>query len=414
MKSKVIIGLLVFFVILSGGLYGYSYILAQQIRALSGQLEVIKREQAAQISEVSNELVTFRGEALTEIGNLSTDIDTLGDTLGGAMSQLGTLEGELGMLEGELKGMVADLSQSVVRADEVYRRVSKAAVTISDGERTIGSGFVLGAKGHVVTANHVIEQLSSIYVVLSDGRSSKATVVGSDEYSDIAVLRLEDEQLVVEPSILADSSSVRIGEPVVAIGNPFDLTETLTSGIVSQLNRFIEIEYDAQTRWVANIIQFDAAVNFGNSGGPLFNSQGEVIGMVVARVSPVRGEGIYYAVSANKVKRVAAALIARGSFDYPWVGIVITDLTPSLAQDRALETVNGVLVEWVAPESPAEAGGIIADDIIIAVDTIPVRDMGQLQSYLGEFKSPGDSLSVTLIRESKEREVSLRLDKRSP
>lgn len=407
MKSKLIIGLLVFFVILSGGLYGYSFTLAQQIRALSGQLEVIEREQAAQISEVSNELVTFRGEALTEIGNLSTDIDTLGDTLGGAMSQLGTLEGEL-------KGMVADISQSVVRADEVYRRVSKAAVTISDGERTIGSGFVLDAEGHVVTANHVIEQLSSIYVVLSDGRSSKAMVVGSDEYSDVAVLRLEDEQLVVEPSILADSSSVRIGEPAVAIGNPFDLTETLTSGIVSQLNRFIEIEYDTQVRWVANIIQFDAAVNFGNSGGPLFNSQGEVIGMVVARVSPVRGEGIYYAVSSNKVKRVAAALIARGSFDYPWVGISITDLTPSLAQDRALETVNGVLVEWVAPGSPAEAGGIIADDIIIAVDTIPVKDIGQLQSYLGEFKSPGDSLSVTLIRESKEREVSLTLDKRSP
>jgi len=181
--------------------------------------------------------------------------------------------------------VAAQFPQSLINANEVYQRVRQAIVRVSDGERTVGSGFIIDA--HVVTAHHVTENLSTIYIILPDGSISPATITGSCQYSDIAVLTLEDE-LVIESLVLADSASVKIGEPVVTIGNPFDLTETLTSGIVSQTNRFVDIEFDQQGRWMANLIQFDAAVNSGNSGSPLLNSEGEVIGMVIARVNPTR------------------------------------------------------------------------------------------------------------------------------
>ena len=257
----------------------------------------------------------------------------------------------------------------------------------------------------------MVEHLTTVYAVLSDGRSSRVTVTAVDRFSDVAVLKLDEEQLI-EPAVLADSASVLVGEPVVAIGNPFDLVETLTSGVISQKDRFVEIRSDSDTRWVANLIQFDAAVNFGNSGGPLVNSRGEVIGMVVARIDPGEGDGIYHAVSANKVKRVATSLIAKGSFDYPWIGVGLSNLTPQSAQDRELGTVNGVVVKSVLPGSPAEGGGLRVDDIIIAMDTNPIKDMGQINSYLGEYKSPGEPVSLKLIRNSEELEISLSLGKR--
>jgi len=412
MINRVIIGVLAFLVILSSsGLYFYSRTLDQQIEALSGQLESMQREQAAQMSQLSDELTIFKGEALANIatlrdetGSMKDEISTLGNVIDGTMSRIGTLEDEI-------QNVAAEVSQSVINADEVYQKVKKAAVSISDGEGTVGSGFILDTRGHVVTAHHVVDQLAVIYVVLSDGRSSTATVAGSCKFSDVAVLTLDDEQLVVEPPLLADSSTVQIGEPVVAIGNPFDLTETLTSGIVSQINRFVEIKYDSQTRPVANVIQFDAAVNFGNSGGPLVNARGEVIGLVIARVDPERGDGIYYAVSSNKVQQVVSSLIAKGSFDYPWLGVEIANVTPKILQDRGLETINGVLIKRVLPQSPAEAGGLKVDDIIVAIDGFPLKDVAQLASYLGEFKSPEDLVSLTVIRESTKLEVSVELGK---
>ena len=432
MANKVIVGILIFLLILGGGLGAYSYTLKQQIEVISAQLEVYHKKQTAQIGTVRDTVTTLRGETLAGFDTLQRDV-------GGALTDIGTLEDgivaledgivaleeetgiladevdetltEVGALEDDIHLVIAALSQSVINADAVYQKLRDATVGISNGEKTVGSGFVLDTLGHVVTAQHVVERLSTIYVVLSDGRSSKATVVGSSEYSDIAVLKL-DADLVGALSTLADSAMVRIGEPVVTIGNPFDQKETLTSGIVSQINRFIEIEYDSKTRWVASLIQFDAAVNFGNSGGPLMNSEGEVIGMVVARVHPSDGDGIYYAVSSNKIDRVAASLIAQGSFDYPWLGVEITDLTPKFIQGRALETTNGVLVGRVLAESPAEVGGIRSEDIIIAVDAIAVRDIGDLNSYLGEHKNPGELVSLTLIRGSAELEISLKIGKR--
>ena len=419
MTNKVVIGILIFLVVLSGGLCAYSYTLGQQIKALSVQLGVYQKEQSAQIGAVSDRVTTIRREALVRIDTLDGEMATLEDGIATLAGEIGTLEDEMdgtlikvGTLEHEMRDIATELPQSVINADRVYQRVRNAVVRVSDGERTIGSGFMIDTAGHVVTAHHVVERLSTIYVVLSDGRSSKATVAGSCEYSDIAVLTLDDKRLVVESPTLADSVMVRIGEPVVTVGSPFELTETLTSGIVSQTGRFAEIRYGLRTRWVANLIQFDAAVNFGNSGGPLLNSKGEVIGMVIARVDPNEGDGIYYAVSSNKVKRVATSLIDQGFFDYPWLGVEIANLTPEIMQDRVLETTNGVLVNRVLPDSPARVSGIKVDDIIVAIDAVAVRDVGDLNSYLGEHKSPDELVSLTLIRNTTKLEVSLRIGKR--
>jgi S1-C subfamily serine protease len=425
MTNKVIIGILVFLVMLSGGLGYYAYTLNQQIYWLSEQLTVFQAEQANRVDAISDKLNTLSVETLTRVSHLESKIDE-------NLTQIGSLENEIdrslakiGTLEDKLDGASAkidtlrseirdipELPQSVMDANEVYQRVSQATVRISNGERTIGSGFIFDGEAHVLTAHHVIENLSEIYVVLPDGRTSAATSTGSSVFSDVAVLTLEEE-LAVEPLTLADSTSVKIGEAVAAIGNPLDLTETLTTGIISQVNRYAEIGYDLETRWVANLIQFDAAVNAGNSGCPLVNAEGEVIGMVIARIEPEEGDGIYYAVSSNKLKRVAAALIAQGSFDYPWLGVGIMNLSPQMVNARALETANGVLVTEMATNSPAEAAGVKVDDIIVAIDGVPIRDIAILTSYLGEHKSPGETATLSLIRDTAELELSLEIGKRA-
>jgi len=424
MINKVITSIVVFLLVLVGGGFGYyAFTLNQQIFSLSEQLTTFQAEQATRIDTISNELLTLRGEIQTEVGGLQTKIDenltqiaALGNEIDVNMSKIAGLEeglkatqSQLDVLAKEVKDTTG-LSQSIIDAEKVYPKVSQATVRISNGERTIGSGFIFDSESHVLTANHVVESLSKIYVILPDGRISIATSTGSDLISDVAVLELE-EKPAVEPLTLADSSQVRIGEPVAAVGSPLDIAETLNTGIISQINRYAEINYNSQTRWVANLIQFDAAVNAGNSGCPLVNAKGEVIGMVIARIEPTEGNGIYYAVSSNKIKRVAASLIDKGSFDYPWLGVGIVDLTPQMAQERALETANGALVQNVFSDSPAEATGIEVDDIIIAIDGVMVRDTAAFTSYLGEHKSPGETATLTIIRDSSSLEKPITIGK---
>lgn len=428
MDNKIIIGILVLLVVLSGVLGSYSYALNQQINSLGEQLAVFQMEQAILITDMSSELTDVSKETSTKVDDLKdgidsnfTQIDALKDEIDENIMGIDTLRGEIDenlsridTLGDEIRDtaeLSQSVSQSVMDANKVYQRVSQATVRISNGDSTIGSGFVIDREGHVVTAQHVVENLSTVYVVFSDGRVSEATNIASCRRSDIAVLTIEDE-LDIEPPPLADSDTVRIGEPVATIGNPFNLTETLTIGIVSQTNRFIEIEYDAQNRWVPNLIQFDAAVNFGNSGGPLVNSKGEVIGLVIARIGPDEGDGIYYAISSNKLKRVTDSLIAQGSFDYPWLGVTIMDITPQMVQDRNLETVNGILVEGILADSPAATAGIEVDDIIIAIDGLALRDVAELTSYLGEHKSPGDATIVTLLRDNSKKDIFLEIGTR--
>ncbi len=378
-----IIGVLILLLLLTGALGTYAYNLSKEIGALTQQLSTFQQEEAAHIGALSSELATFRGETLARI-------ETLND---------------------ELEGVAAALEQSVMDTSGIYQRVSPAIVKISDGEKIIGTGFVLDSEGHILTPHHVVQDRAQIDVILPDGAISAATIVGTCEYSDIAVLTLK-EALTVEALTLVDSATVKIGEPVIVIGNPLELSGTITSGIVSQTDRFVEIRYDLGSGWVANLIQFDAAVNFGNSGSPLLNSSGEVIGMVIGRVDPNLGDGIYYAVSSNKVRRVADFLIDHGSFDYPWLGVEIANLTPETVRARNLETVNGILVKGVITDTPAEAAGIKVDDIIVGIDETAIGEVADLTCYLGEYVSQDEVVTLELIRNGAKLELSITVGKR--
>jgi S1-C subfamily serine protease len=418
MANKIITGILVLLVILTGGIGYYSYTLGER-------LTTIAAEQTNRIDAVTNELVTLREETLSSIsaleeklGETLTQIDALQDEIGATKNRVANLEDEIDrvasqvdVLEDRLTESTTEISRTVINASEVYQKVSQATVRISDGQNTIGSGIIFDTEAHVVTAQHVVDGLSQIYVILPDNTITKATNIGQCQFSDIAVLKLEDSPAIGPPP-LADSGQVRIGEPVAVIGSPLDLRDTLTAGIISQINRYAEIQYNTQRRWVPNLIQFDAAINFGNSGSPLSNSNGEVIGIVIARVSPTEGDGIYFAVSANKAKRVAKALIAQSSFDYPWIGVGIANLTPQIVQDWSLESANGVLIGQVFSDSPAEAAGIETDDIIVSIDDMLVRDASDLTSYLGEFKSPSDTATIGLRRGATTLELTIEIGTR--
>jgi len=424
MANKVIIGILVLLVIIAGGSGYYSYTLNLQIDDLGNQLataiiqqevrtdalgDEIRREMAGGLGVLENQL----DESQADIAGLDSELEAVGDRISGLDDEItGTLN-QLESLDERLGEAETEISRSVFDAGVIYEKVTPSVVRIASGQSVAGSGFVYDTDSHIVTAYHVVNSLSPIYVIMHDGRIFKATTVGYCEFSDVAVLELESNPSV-EPLPTGDSGLIKVGDPVAAIGSPGDsdeplgLRDTLTAGIISQVDRFIMVDNKA----VSNMLQFDAAVNFGNSGGPLFNSGGEVIGLVTARIDPVMGDGIYWAVSSNKMKRVADAILAEGSFAYPWIGVGIADLTPQEVEDIPLATANGVRVTGVFSDGPADTAGIQYGDIIVALDGVPVRDMDQLTAYLGEFMSPGDETVLDVIRHVTPLEISIEIGAR--
>ncbi len=410
MANKVIIGILVLLVIIAGGNGYYSYTLKQEIDDLGSQLTAFQIEQGERISAVSDEireemaggLGALEGqldEARADITDLDNELEEAGDRISGMEREIAGISGEIEALDKRIGEAESEITQSTFDISAIYERVVPAVVRIANGMNVAGSGFLYDDESHIVTAYHVVESLSPIYVMMHDGRVLRAATVGYCEISDVAVLKLESYPSI-EPLKTGDSGLVKIGDPVAAIGSPGDVDEplglrdTLTTGIISQIDRFIMVDDKA----FSNMLQFDAAVNFGNSGGPLFNSAGEVIGLVTARIDPVQGDGIYWAVSSNKMKRVADAIIGSGSFAYPWIGVGIADLTPQEVEEIPLDTTNGVRVTTIFTDSPADVAGVQSGDIIVALGDVPVRDMDFLTSYLGEFMSPGDEVVLSIIR----------------
>ncbi|MBA7484632.1 MAG: PDZ domain-containing protein [Dehalococcoidia bacterium] len=421
MVNKITIGLLVLLLFFVGGFGYYTYTFHQQVNMMRVELNTFQNEQAARTEAIQSEIMSLNNELRAGLDNLGAEIDKniahsidLEDKVGAGLAVIDTLEQRVGGNLEEIASIKQELTEAaeiagpVMNTPKVYQKVSQAVVRISNGQGTAGSGFIYSSEGHVLTAHHVIDKLDEIYVIIPDGKVFPADVLGSCAFSDVAVLKIDDIS-GIEPPTMADSSKIKVGDPVAAIGSPFDLAESLNAGIISQMNRFADIECDGQTRWVANLIQFDAAVNFGNSGGPLFDSDGGVIGLVIARVGPEEGDGIYYAVSSNKVRRVADSIIARGYFDYPWLGIGISDLTPQQVQDIGLESINGVLVTQIVPDSPAKVAGVQVDDIIIAIDSTEARNVAEFTSYLGEYKSHGESTTLTVIRDTITIDMSLEI-----
>ena len=266
-------------------------------------------------------------------------------------------------------------------------------------EQSLGSGVIVSSDGYIVTNNHVVEQASEIKVTLIDKKSFKAKLIGSDPKTDIAIIKIDAKELPVVP--LADSEKLQVGEFVLAIGNPFGLSHTVTMGIISAVGRA-----DVGIADYEDFIQTDAAINPGNSGGPLVNIKGEIIGINTAIFSKTGGyQGIGFAVPSNMVRAVKEQLTREGKVTRGWIGVTIQELTPDIAQKFGLKYSQGVLVSDVIKGSPAYKAGIVRGDIIIEFGGKKVKDVGTLRNMVAKSKI-GSRVEIKILRRDKEITVT--------
>lgn len=268
-------------------------------------------------------------------------------------------------------------------------------------ENALGSGFIVDADGYIVTNNHVIDGADEISVRLTDDTILPATLIGTDPATDLALLKVETERQL-PATVWGDSDALRIGDWVVAIGNPFGLGGTVTAGIVSARGREIGGRYD-------DYLQTDAAINRGNSGGPMFNVNGEVVGINTAIFSPTGGSiGIGFAVPSAMARSVIDSLREYGEVRRGWLGVRIQTVTPELAEGLRLGTARGALVATVTPGGPAERSGIEDGDVIVEFDGRPVTEMSELPRMVAET-AIGKSVPVKVVRRGEERVVQVEL-----
>lgn len=295
-----------------------------------------------------------------------------------------------------------------------------------------GSGFVYDQQGHIITNNHVIADASKVEVTFYDGFLAKAEVVGADPDSDLAVIKVDVPADTLRPVAWGDSDELHVGQRAVAIGNPFGLSGTLTTGIISALKRSLPTE--TGTFRIPEIVQTDAAINPGNSGGPLLNSQGEVIGVNTAIV-PRRtalGErsflGVGFAIPSNLVVRVVPSLIEKGKYEHAWIGFQGTSVTPEIAREMKLPKAWGALVGTIISGSPADKAGLrsgtrdftlesgldvtIGGDVITAIDDEEIKSFDDLIAFLARKGDVGKKIMLTIIRNGKEQKLEMTLEAR--
>lgn len=324
--------------------------------------------------------------------------------------------------------------------EAVYKQASPAVVHITSEVMTLsfwgpipqkgtGSGFLYDTEGHIITNYHVVQNAESVSVALADGRVYPAEIVGVDHSNDLAVISIEADDLP-QPIPLGDSDSLRVGQFVVAIGNPFGQKGTLTLGVISALERIIE---SPDGRFIGEAIQTDAPINPGNSGGPLLDLRGRVIGVNSQIISPSGASaGIGFAVSAETVHRVVPQLIVQHYYSHPWLGVRTFDLTPELAEvlhEAGMEVPveEGLILLEVISGGPAAQAGIrspdgvvivgntrvpVGMDIIIAINGEPVTSFRDLTVYLETETQVGDTVEVTIVRNGERRNVQATLAER--
>lgn len=329
-----------------------------------------------------------------------------------------------------------------LKIQDLFSQTSKSVVQItvidplSNAQQALGSGFLYDKDGHIITNNHVVafnEGNNNYLVTFSNGNSYQAKLIGHDPYSDLAILKLSDPiDIVLSPIPLGNSSSLRVGDTVAAIGNPFGLSGSLTVGIVSGLGRLLPSTEGSTSPFsqfamnfnIPDIIQTDAAINPGNSGGPLLNLKGEVIGINSAIFSNTGvNAGIGFAVPSNTVKKVVQSIISSGKYLHPYLGVVGMDITPQLAKIFGLKESKGFLITDITPGSPAAKSGklqkgtitynqrgeiIDSDgDIIVAIDDKEVRKIDDILTYLEREKEVGDTVTLKILRNDKLENVEI-------
>jgi S1-C subfamily serine protease len=319
----------------------------------------------------------------------------------------------------------------------IYERVNPAVVNIQvtksastrlggnffeEGE---GSGFIIDKEGRIVTNNHVVEGAQELQVTFHDGTIAEAQVLGTDTDSDLAVIDVDLPPELLHAVELGDSDRLQVGQRAIAIGNPFGLEGTLTTGIISALGRTLPAESLFN---IPEVIQTDAAINPGNSGGPLLDAEGRVIGVNTAiRTTTGSSIGVGFAVPINLLKRVVPHLIAQGHYEHPWLGIKGLTITPLVAGELGLSAERGILVSEVTPNGPAAKAGMQGGsqvvnirgrtvrgggDIILSIDRQDVAHFEDLLAYLVMQKEVGDQVTLTLLREGGERSMEVILEAR--
>ena len=315
---------------------------------------------------------------------------------------------------------------------EIFERTEESVVQVNirsdnaiNNRGNMGSGFVYKDDGYIITNHHVVDNAERVTITFLDGESYIAKIIGTDADLDIAVLKVEIGSTYLQPIPIGDSSHLKVGEPIAAIGNPFGLSGSMTSGIISQIGRLLPQDSGYS---IPDVIQTDAAINPGNSGGPLLNMKGEVVGMNTA-IQSATGEftGVGFAVPSNTIKKVVPVLIRDGIFHHPWMGISGSDVDPDLAKIRELNSSKGFLIATVVDGSPADAAGLqgvtitkeidgreyaLDGDIIIKIDDIVVRKISDILIHLQREKSIGDELIMTVNRDGTMIEAVLVLGER--
>ena len=293
------------------------------------------------------------------------------------------------------------------------------------GVGSIGSGFVFDREGHIITNAHVVVNATKVVVTFLDGREYNAEIVGTDVYTDIAIIKVDSNLAVLHPLTMGDSSKLRVGESIAAIGNPFGLSGSMTAGIVSQLGRLLPSESGYS---IPDIIQTDAAINPGNSGGPLLNMRAEVIGINTA-IQSTTGEftGVGFSIPSQTISKIVPTLIEEKEYRHPWVGIAGRDIDPDLARILNLTEAVGFLIITVVEDSPASKAGLIGSnqtiqvegdsyaiggDIIVSADGVEVRKIDDILVHLQRSKTVGDEMILEILRNEKIVEVTVILQER--
>lgn len=327
-----------------------------------------------------------------------------------------------------------DSPKNSLTLTEIFEKAEAGVVRINvqrppemaRGPLGIGSGFVYDGDGHIITNSHVVEKANRVTVTFLDGRSFNAEVVGQDAFTDLAVVKVNANGAILHPLELGDSSVLKVGDPVAAIGNPFGLSGTMTAGIVSALGRLLPTQ--DRGFQIPDIIQTDAAINPGNSGGPLLNNMGQVIGINTA-IQSETGDfaGVGFSIPSNTVKKIIPTLIKESKYNHPWMGISGRDIDPDLAGILGLRDARGFLVINVMPDSPAAKAGLrgttetkelngvryqVGGDVILSVDDKTVRKIDDILIHLQREKTVGDIMTLKIFRDGKIIDAAIILEER--